>query len=513
MDQSSNAKNIIIGVIAFVVAIWLGTTIITNQTETILNIAGAALLLTCVFLGRRIWLLLILFTALNVPLIRGFGTTELGQILFVGFTALATLMRRQPYRFSFGEKEVWMLLLAGCILQVYLRNPVGLNILGAGSVGARPYFMVGMAFLSSLILGNIVVRPSEIKSAFWLSIIGSIVGVPLTAVRSGIGAGGPVAIEQSDSTVTGSSSGRIPFLGTLASIGARISVSFISPLRALLHPFWAPVILFCLAAATMSGYRNAVAYVGLIFLVGMAYRSGRIAVIVSSVAGAVALAILAFVNLMNPLPSNIQRALSPFPGTWEERHVDDATNSTEWRIEMWEEALFTDYWIQNKILGDGLGFTRRELLLMEDLDARGTYLGAFSSGLKPQQEMMMLQGSYHSGPVQTVRTVGYVGLAILLVSMIRLAVHAHRQILRCRGTEWYPLALYTCIPAIVLPPFFILIFGEFARDVSALFFSYGIISLLEKNLPLPPYVRRSRMPYILNTRRNAQSEQKGAHTA
>ena len=497
MDQSSNAKNIIIGVFAFVVAIWLGVTIVTEQSETVLKIAATALLLTCIFLGRRIWLLLILFAALNVPLIRGFGTTELGQTLFVGFTVLITLMRRQPYKFSFGEKEVWMLLLAGCVLQVYLRNPVGLNLFGASSVGARPYFMVGMAFLSSLILGNIIVRPNEIRWAFRLSIIGSIAGVPLTAFRSGIGVG-PAAFEQGNAIDDGRDSTRIGSLGVLSSIAARVSVSFISPLRALLHPFWAPVILFCFAAATMSGYRNFVAYVGLIFLVGLAYRSGRIAVIVSTVVFALVLALLAFVNIVSPLPPNVQRTLSPFPGTWEQRHVDAAETSTEWRVEMWEEALFTDYWIQNKILGDGLGFTSRELRLMEDMDARGSYLGGQGSGLRPQQEIMMLQGSYHSGPVQTVRTVGYVGLAVLLVAMIRLAVHAHRQIIRCRGTEWYSLALYICIPAIVLPPYFILIFGEFGKDVSAVFFSYALISLLEKNLPLPPYVKPRHVPYILS---------------
>ena len=497
MDKSSSAKNIIILLIAFIIAIWLGTTIVTEQLETIFKIVASALLLTCLFLGRRIWLLLILFTALNVPIIRGLGTTELGQILFISFTVLITLMRRQPYRFSFGEKEVWMLLLAACILQVYLRNPIGLNMFGASAVGARPYFMVGMAFLSSLILGNIAVRPSEIRSSFWLSIIGSIVGVPLTAVRESIG-GGAVAFEQGSLLDDGRGSSRIMSLGMLSSIAARVSVSFISPLRALLHPIWAPVILFCLAAAAMSGYRNAVAHVGFIFLVGLAYRSGGSAVIVSSVAGALGIAILAFVNLVSPLPPNIQRALSPFPGTWEERYVDDATNSTEWRIEMWEEALFTDYWIHNKILGDGLGFTRRELSMMEDINSGAGNLDNRNSGMTQQQESMMVSGSYHSGPVQTVRTVGYVGLAVLLIAMIRIAVHAHRQILRCRGTEWYSLALYTCIPVIVLPPFFILIFGEFGKDVSAVFFSYALISLLEKNLPLPPYAKTRYVPYILS---------------
>jgi hypothetical protein len=111
---------------------------------------------------------------------------------------------------------------------------------------------------------------------------------------------------------------------------------------------------------------------------------------------------------------------------------------------------------------------------------------------------MMVTGSDQSGPVQTIRTVGYVGLAVMLGAMIRIAVHAHRQILRCRGTEWYSLALYTCIPVIILPPFFILIFGEFGKDASAVFFSYALISLLEKNLPLPPYVKPRHVPYILS---------------
>lgn len=506
MSQSNSIRNGIVIFIAFVVAIWLGVTIVTEQKETILKIAAAALLITCIFLGRKIWLLLILFTALNVPIIRGFGTTELGQTLFVGFTVLITLMHRQPYRITFGEKEVWMLLLAGCILQVYFRHPVGLNMFGAGAVGARPYFMAGMAFISAVFLGNIVVRPAEIRLAFWLSIIGSLLGVILYQLRVGLGAG-PAAFEQGKQIDDGKGSGRIGILGSLSGAAAKISVSFISPLRALLHPIWAPVILFALAAAAMSGFRNSVAYVGLILLVGLAYRSGGIAVIVSSVAGALALGLLAFVNVVSPLPGNIQRALSPFPGTWEARHVRAADESTEWRVDMWKEALFTDYWINNKILGDGLGFTRRELLMMQDLEAGGGSLDNRGSGMTSQQEAMMVTGNYHSGPVQTVRAVGYVGLFILVFAMIRIAVHAHRQIIRCRGTEWYPLSLYIGVPTIVLPPFFVFVVGTFGVDVAAVFFSYGMVSLLEKNLPIPAYAKRSRMPYVLNSRRKLPSGQ------
>ena len=504
MSQSNSIRNGIVIVIAFVVAIWLGITIVTEQTETILKIAAAALLITCIFLGRKIWLLLILFTALNVPIIRGFGTTEMGQALFVGFTVLMTLMRRQPFRFSFGEKEIWMLLLAGSILQVFLRNPVGLNIFGADSVGARPYFMAIMSFFSALILGNIVVRPGEILWGFRLSMIGSLLGVAFYQLRIGLGVG-PAAFEQGKQIDDGGGSNRIGPLEKIANAGARITVTYISPLRAMLHPFWGPIVLLCLLAAAMSGYRNAVASVGLIFLAGLAYRSGGMATFASMVAVAVGLGLLAFVNLVSPLPGNIQRALSPFPGTWEEKHIEAGEKSTQWRVDMWKEALFTDYWIKNKILGDGLGFTRKELQMMADMESGGN-LDDRGSDMTKQQEAMMVTGNYHSGPVQTVRAVGYVGLLILVLSMIRMAVHAHRQILRCRGTEWFPIALYYGIPTIVLPPFFILVVGGFGNASASVFFSYAIISLLEKNLPLPPYNARRREPFILLTNRDRSME-------
>jgi hypothetical protein len=356
--------------------------------------------------------------------------------------------------------------------------------------------MAGMSFLSSIILANIVVKPDEIRWAFRLSMLGSLAGVALYQLRVGLGVG-PAAFEQGRQIDDGKGSNRISSLASLSTITPRILVSYISPIRALISPLWAPVFLFCLVAATMSGFRNSVAYVGLIFLVGIAYRSGGAAVFISTVAGAFALALLAFVNVIAPLPGNIQRALSPFPGSWEERHVQAAEQSTEWRVEMWKEALFTDYWINDKILGDGLGFTRRELLMMEDLSAGGGALDNRGSGMTTQQEAMMVTGNYHSGPVQTVRAVGYVGLIILVLAMIRIAVHAHRQIIRCRGTDWYPLSLYIGIPTIVLPPFFIFVVGSFGVDVATVFFSYGMVSILEKNLPIPAYAKRSRMPYVL----------------
>jgi hypothetical protein len=217
--------------------------------------------------------------------------------------------------------------------------------------------------------------------------------------------------------------------------------------------------------------------------------------------GSVVLVLLALINLNFPLPGNIQRALSPFPGTWEEQYRKAADDSTEWRVEMWKEALTSDHWIHDKVMGDGVGMTAAQLAQNERLDeSQG---GKAASGLLVQQENMLINGSYHSGPVHTIRAVGYVGLAILLLAMIRVAVHAHRQIVRCRGTEWYGLALFFCVPLITQPIFFTLIFGEFQTGVGGTMLGIAMIRMLEKNLPLPAWHRAVYQPFILQNHRGA----------
>jgi hypothetical protein len=209
--------------------------------------------------------------------------------------------------------------------------------------------------------------------------------------------------------------------------------------------------------------------------------------------GMVGIALLAAINLLAPLPPNVQRTLTFLPGTWEQRYKDDAEGSTEWRMEVWKEVLLTDRWIQNKWIGDGLGFSAAEFAAQRN-QRKGARAGI--SGFEAHRESVLASGDYHSGPVSSVRVVGYIGLFIFLLAQIRLAVHAHRQIIRCRGTEWLPVALFIGIPIVWSPLFFTLIFGDFKISASVFLLSLGMIRLLENNLPLPAYVKRSRLPLM-----------------
>jgi hypothetical protein len=206
------------------------------------------------------------------------------------------------------------------------------------------------------------------------------------------------------------------------------------------------------------------------------------------------LALLAVVNTLHPLPPNVQRSLTFLPGTWEQRYKDDAKGSTEWRVEIWREVLLTNRWIQNKWLGDGLGFSAAELS-SQMATRQGVRTGI--SGFDSFRENILSSGDYHSGPVSTIRVIGYIGLIFFLLAQIRLSVHAHRQIIRCRGTEWLPLALFVGIPMVWGPLFFTLIFGDFKTSASAFLVSLGMCRLLENNLPLPAWKRPQRLPFLL----------------
>jgi hypothetical protein len=264
---------------------------------------------------------------------------------------------------------------------------------------------------------------------------------------------------------------------------------------------WTFLILTAVIAAGLSGFRNSIITVGMTFLLGIAYRSGFGGVAISIFGGFGGLALLAVVNTMHPLPPNLQRSLTFLPGTWEQRYKDDAEGSSEWRFEVWREVLLTDRWIHHKLLGDGLGFSAAELAAQMN-SRKGNSVGI--SGFDAHRETILSNGDYHSGPVSTIRVIGYIGLIFFLLAQIRLAVHAHRQILRCRGTEWYPLALFIGIPLIYGPLYFVFIFGDFKSNAAAFLLAAGMIRLLENNLPLPAYVKRSRLPFVLQSGHRAQ---------
>ena len=504
--DSNKIRNFAIITLAALSAVYLGTAAASAHLEAVAWVSGVFVLTVCLALGQRIWLLIPLVSSLGLvlPLPGNFSSQFLVQSLAIGFLTILFLMRKLPMQSRITELEIWNLLLIVCVLQVYLRNPVGLQLFGSSSVGAKPYVVFAVSTISALMISVLKIDPNDLKWWVRLSLIGSFgnfligaIGVLFPSVGYYLGASFSTDMASSKPQAGEGEATRISFVRGISDTLSLWISSRISLLKACFSPRWLPLVLFTIVAAAMSGFRSQLLIVALTYLIGVCYLGGLRSVIVSCLLGCAGIFLLAIVNLIHPLPPNIQRSLSFLPGTWSETVTTDAEGSTEWRVVMWKEALLTDRWIQNKWIGDGLGFTKAELdtmLRIKEEKSQSSARGALTS----HQETAMISGGYHSGPVVTIRTIGYVGLLILLLGVIRSAVHAHRQILRCRNTEWYSTALFLCIPIIAMPFSWTFLYGSFEGGASGLIMCSALVRLMENNFPLPQYLVTRRQPYILN---------------
>lgn len=512
MTDSSSIFRIIIVFAIVIFGSWLGTGMVTDQIVTIIWVVGLISFSICLFLGSRIYLIIPLLTssALVLPLPGLFSSGFIAQLAFLAFITPIFLLRRIPMKFKFTELEFWMLILFASVAQAYARNPVGLDIFGSATVGAKPYAVFTIATLCAVMLSTLVINPKDLKLWTYLSMAGSFTNFILGSIAYMIPSfgyyfGATFAADVGGRERSFETAYRVAFVRSLSQHIAIWISSRISPLAACFKSKWLPLVLFSLALAAMSGYRAQLLLVGMTFFVGVCYRGGVPSILASSMLGFIGLLMLILINMAIPLPLNIQRTLTILPGTWDQAVMDESEQSSDWRVEMWIEALTTDKWIRNKILGDGLGFTKDEYNRMLNYNTIEKANAKSNIGMTEQQESFLINGNYHSGPVHTIRTSGYVGLAILLIAMFRLAVHAHRQIKRCRGTEWYATALFLGIPLIVTPIFWVSVIGTFEEAAVGFMMGIAIIRLLEKNLPLPPYVKQRPTPVGLSFQKRQDS--------
>jgi hypothetical protein len=514
--DSNRIKVIIIMLFGVFGALYLGVSAATAQVEAVLWVVGGVGLAVCLGLGRRIWILLPFMTSIGLvlPIKGNFSSMLIAQVIVIGFCALLFLMRKLPMIVRMTELEIWCIAFGLCVLQAYLRNPVGLNIFGGSSVGGRPYVMFGITFAVSVVISILKIPPNELRWWVNATMLGSMANFFLGALArfapgfgSILGASFATDVQKDDDpsnrdAADEGAAGRSSFVRGISLDLANWICSRVAPLSAAFHPVWGAMMAFTLIAAAYSGYRSHLAIVVFTYVVGVMYRGGLRHLVLGGFLGVMALVLLAVINLIHPLPPNVQRSLTFLPGTWEERYKLDTQQSTEWRMQMWIDALSSNRYISNRLLGDGLGMSAEQFAKAEALRyAKDTGHGSFDT----HRESAMISGDYHSGPVQTIRTCGYLGLVVLLFGLIRLAVHAHRQIIRCRNTEWFPTALFIGNTYVWFAFGWTFIFGSFNGGANALMLGAALIRLLENNLPLPAYIPPSRrMPYHLRRVESSQ---------
>jgi hypothetical protein len=170
---------------------------------------------------------------------------------------------------------------------------------------------------------------------------------------------------------------------------------------------------------------------------------------------------------------------------------------------MWGWAWDDERILRDKVWGQGFGLSIDDMNLIASSMMAGQGGASLLGGSR--QENFMITGSFHSGPLSTIKYIGIVGLALYYPLMCYMAWLAWRLCKRAQGTKAFNLALFVGIPIIYEPFNFVVIFGGLDSNYSQLIVWAGLLNMLSNYLgpeparspePLPALVRRPplRMP-------------------
>jgi hypothetical protein len=173
--ESSKIKAILLIFLSAIAAIYLGITAATAQIETLIWVFGGLTLVTCLTLGRRVYLILPITASIGLilPLPGNFSSGLIAQGLFIGFSVLLFLVRKLNAKIEISRLEICGLLMLASVLQAYMRNPVGLNVFGTVTVGAKPYIIVFVTMLTAAVISSLKIKPNDLKLWVKLSFLGA----------------------------------------------------------------------------------------------------------------------------------------------------------------------------------------------------------------------------------------------------------------------------------------------------------------------------------------------------
>ena len=465
-----------------------------DMSRIVMMFAGIVLLALVIKQSRNLWVLIpacwfLLGRVQMLPV--PFSVRDLMVMLVFGMTLVLVAIKIIRVKPVYGWLEFLLALNLLYLATCFIRNPVGSKAFNSDLVGGKPYFDVFIGVLAYWVLVRMRVTPTASKFLPLLTVgfavVTSILGLityffPATApilweYYSDVDSGNyrdPAALNQSES------GGADRFMGfrDLGKFGSIALFSHFRPITTLIPEF--PFRMLGLASLgvvlLLSGFRSYVMYAAAMFLLGSYFRGGLRGLFVPMISGAMVLIVLASgQGRLFELPLPMQRALSFLPGRWDNEAVMSGQGSSQWRFEMWKIVLTSDDFIRNKLLGDGFGFTLREL----------EFISVRRFGIQTDdmtREIAMIAGDYHSGPISSIKFVGVPGLILFYMLMIAMARKAAVLIGRAKNTPYFTFALFIGMPIIFEPFFFTFIFGGYNAALPTAIFGLGMLKLTESSL-------------------------------
>jgi hypothetical protein len=467
-----------------------------------LLLGGILVMALSLVLKARIWVIIPLFWPLggSIPITdlpfavrdMAVGITFVCFLFLMGFKVLRGKLKLDLV-------DLFVVVNVFYMLTVFIRNPVGAKAFNSEMVGGKPYFNVFIACIAYYLFCRVPVDlkmvsrlPLFLLPAPALVALGSLITTYVPALGAKIGLGliysdfapREMALNVDDRL------GRKVGLAGFGATGMQVLTAYYRPLTLLFPANFGRVVLAIIffVAVLLSGFRSLLIVVVAYVVLSTWFRRKAKDLLAFLVLGIFGLIFLSLGNgTLFELPLAAQRTLSFLPGKWDQTAVIDAQASIDWRVDMWATVLKEDRWIRNKYFGDGFGFTRIELAIME---AAAEGESGFIGGM--QQEAFMINGVFHHGPLSTIRFVGVVGL-VLFYSLILLLVFRVVKIVRVSyGTSLFPACLFVGMPVFYYALAFPFGGGQFDVDVPHYIFTAGLVKLVGAAVEsLPPMAESS----------------------
>jgi hypothetical protein len=491
--DSQKIKVILIVFLSAIAAVYLGIAAATAQTVAILWVVGVLGVVFILALGKNVWLLIAAGASLGGGLNFIPGSPKLWWIAMATtafiFTLRFAMRRTHEFTWRFNVMDLAILIHIAMLAQAFLRNPVGLSIFGGsadGMIGGKPYVLHAFAIICYVLLSMVPGNIKTIKTAAIIMIscaffdgAAGLIGTLVPAVAMiglPIYSGFSFGVAQTGEAAN-ASEGRVTEGKQVGESLGRAAFTLFRPLSTL-NPFnllGFTMMSTAVLSVLISGFRSAMGYLVIYFVVGSLLRRKIIDIFLASAVAVVGLCSLLFIGTEN-LPHGAKRILTvlPIPGLVDEQIKESAENSTDWRVEMWILALTTDRYIHNKMLGDGFGMRKDEMSAAIDAvfgDKRR------AAGMD-MQENLMARGSYHGFHVQTIRMTGYVGLFMTLVIMGVFFRHAWSHIQYFKGRPEWGYILYICVPFLIYPFYAMLVFGDYRFGFPDFILMAGFLKML-----------------------------------
>jgi hypothetical protein len=499
---------IITVVIGILGAIMLGKMTAQGQTGLIAMIGfGAIAVASLIHFRERVWVIIPVLWPFygSIPVLPiPFALKDIGIMVAFLATIVCIALKIIRFRPRFTYLDALLYLNGVWLFIAFIRNPVGFLVSDSERVGGRPYVSALFGVLAYWVLSRISSSPERLRrvpmyvigALFVFFLVNALMVVSpvfggfaaqfysgfdfyfvdgAAELAAGYGAG-QRAVD--DGTV------RIEMFRDIGKYTCVFLSAYFYP-PSLLNPMnWKRFAGFIstMLGLLLSGFRSFLFYAGAIFLIGSYFQKGWTSVLRSGVAALLAIFILMLGHgTLYELPFAAQRALAIVPSILrpvqlDERAILSGESSTDWRVEMWIQALTTNRYISDKMLGDGFGMTRAQIAVFQ----RAVSMGPISN--QESQEQMAIAGDFHSGPISTIRVVGVVGLAFFYVLLIVMALHAARLIVRSKGTPFFAPTMFFCLPIVFEPFWFTFVFGGFNMAIPFAGISVGMIKCLENSL-------------------------------